>query len=112
MANLLADENLPFPTVLALRNLGHNIQTLADLGLAGSGIPDDDVLRMATALQRCVVTFNRVDFIRLHQQITIHAGIVICTFDTNYVDLAARIHAVLADIEPTGQLLRVQRKAQ
>ena len=67
MANLLADENLPFPAVMALRNLGHDIQTLADLGLAGSGSP---------------------------------------------VDLVARIHAVLADVDLTSQLLRVQRKAQ
>ena len=63
MADLLADENLPFPTVVALRNLGHDIQTLADLGLAGLGVPDEEVLQTATMLGRCVVTFNRVDFI-------------------------------------------------
>jgi predicted nuclease of predicted toxin-antitoxin system len=66
MAKLLADENLPFPTVHALRTLGHDVQTLADLGLAGAGVSDEEVLRTATTLERCVVTFNRVDFIRLH----------------------------------------------
>ena len=50
MADLLADENLPFPTVVALRNLGHDIQTLADLGLAGLGVPDEEVLQTATTL--------------------------------------------------------------
>lgn len=111
MAYLLADENLPFPTVIALRHLGHDVQTLADLGLAGLGIPDEEVLRTATALERCVVTFNRVDFIRLHQRTDSHAGIVVCTFGTDYVDLANRIHTILESAELVGQLLRVQRKA-
>lgn len=110
MANLLADENLPFPTVIALRNLGHDILTLADLGLAGLGVPDDEVLRTAISLGRCVVTFNRVDFIRLHQQSDSHAGIVVCTFGVDYVDLASRIHTVLDGTSLIGQLLRVQRK--
>ena len=110
MAYLLADENLPFPTVIALRNLGHDVQTLADLGLAGLGVPDDEVLRTATTLGRCVVMFNRVDFIRLHQHSDRHSGIVICTFTVDYLELASRIHAVLDGTSPAGQLLRVQRK--
>jgi predicted nuclease of predicted toxin-antitoxin system len=110
MAKLLADENLPFPTVVALRNLGHDIQTLAELNLAGIALPDEEVLQAATIYQRCVVTFNRLDFIRLHQRSSQHAGIVICTFDTNYTDLATRIHAVLEDVDLAGQLLRVQRR--
>ena len=110
MADLLADENLPFPTVIALRNLGHDIQTLADLGLAGLGVPDEEVLQTATTLGRCVVTFNRVDFIRLHQRDNAHAGIVVCTFGVDYIDLATRIHAMLEGVNLIGQLLRVQRK--
>lgn len=111
MEKLLADENLPFPTVVALRNLGHDVQTLAELNLAGIAFPDEEVLQAATIQQRCVVTFNRVDFIRLHQRSSQHAVIVICTFDTNYTDLAIRIHAVLEGVDLAGQLLRVQRRA-
>ncbi|WP_461091202.1 DUF5615 family PIN-like protein [Spirosoma gilvum] len=111
MAKLLADENIPFPVVQQLRLYGHDVQTILELNLAGQAVPDDHVLAIATSLYRCLITLNRKDFIRLHNQQPNHAGIIICTFDSNFTALAERIHNCLAQSEPliTGQLLRVQR---
>ena len=44
MARLLADENFPWPVVEALRGLGHDVRTLADLGYAQQALPDQAVL--------------------------------------------------------------------
>ncbi|MBO0937636.1 DUF5615 family PIN-like protein [Fibrella sp. HMF5335] len=68
MALLLADENLPIPTVTVLQQHGYDILTLLDLGMAGLAIPDDEILTLGTSLNRCVVTQNRKDFIKLHKQ--------------------------------------------
>ena len=38
MARLFADENFPNPTVEGLRQLGHDVLTVAEMGLAGLGI--------------------------------------------------------------------------
>lgn len=40
MAALYADENFPFPAVLVLRALGHDVLTPQEEGRAGVGIPD------------------------------------------------------------------------
>ena len=48
MARLFADENFPNPTVEGLRQLGHDVLTVADVDLAGLGIPDEEVLAFAT----------------------------------------------------------------
>jgi hypothetical protein len=47
------------------------------------------------AEQRTVLTLNRRHFIRLHQTTPEHAGIVVCTYDPDFVALAQRIHAAL-----------------
>ncbi len=111
MGQLLADENFPMPAVIRLRELGHDVLTLIDLELAGQSVPDDEVLMLATQLTRCLLTLNRRDFIKLHQQSDKHTGIVICTTDIDYIRLANRVHQVLTQAnEPVdGQLLRVQR---
>ncbi len=59
MARLFADENFPIPTVEALRRLGHDVTTVAEVDLAGLGIPDADVLAFAHADGRAVLTHNR-----------------------------------------------------
>ena len=113
MALLLADENLPAPTVTALRQHGHDILTMLDLDKAGLSIPDDEVLALAASLNRCVVTQNRKDFIRLHKQQPGHAGILICTVDSDFKALANRIAQCLDEADLiAGQLLRVQRPPQ
>ena len=114
MAFLLADENVPAPTVFMLRQHGHDVLTLLDLGKAGLAIPDDEVLALATSLGRCLITQNRKDFIKLHEIQPLHAGILICTVDNNFIALAERITNALRNSEEplTGLLLRVQRPQQ
>lgn len=111
MALLFADENLPFPVVEQLRRSGYDVLTMLQMELAGQAIPDDQVLALSTSLNRCLLTLNRKDFIKLHRQQPDHAGILICTFDADFVALAQRIDACLTEAETTtaGKLLRVQR---
>lgn len=110
MANLYANENYPLPVVRELRRLGHDVVTTQDVGVAGLGIPDDQVLQTAINLGRAVVTHNRVDFIRLHRLRKDHLGIVVCTSDDNFVALASRIHDKLTETGAIdGQLIRINR---
>lgn len=110
MALLFGDEHFPLPAVEALRQHGHDVATVQDRGLAGVGFPDPDVLALATAEGRGVLTFNRRHFFRLHASAPGHAGIVACTRDLDYPALAARVHAaVTAAGDLTGQLIRVNR---
>ena len=108
MASFYADENVPFPTVVALRAAGHDVLTALDDGRAGTGVPDPDVLARAAALGRAVLTHNRKDYFRLHAAASTHAGIVACKEDLDYQALADRIHAaVSAHSDLTGVLIRV-----
>ena len=49
MARLLADEDFDHRIAARLRVLGHDVLTLALLGLAGCRLPDDQALGTATA---------------------------------------------------------------
>lgn len=110
MAAFYANENFPRPAVEALRLLGHNVLTIDETGRAGVGLPDEEVLAFAASEQRILLTFNRKHFIRLHERGHQHAGIVVCTFDPDFAQLAARIHtAVMVEPEMAGCLLRVNR---
>jgi hypothetical protein len=112
MARCYANEHFPFPTVKALRCLGHDVLTTTESGRAGQAVPDADVLAFAVAAPRIVVTLNRRHFIRLHQTTPRHAGIVVCTFDPDFATLAQRIHSALeAQPQMAGQLVRVNRQA-
>lgn len=113
MALLFADECFPMPAVDVLRQLGHDVQTLLQIGQAGLAIPDNEILQLATSLKRCLLTLNRKDFIRLHNQQHNHAGILICTSDPDFNALAHRVDGCLKsqNIPVDGQLLRVQRSA-
>lgn len=73
MIRLYADEQFPFPVVQRLRQLGYDVLTAQDSGQANQKVPDDQVLSFATANNRAVITQNRRDFIRLHQQGQTHA---------------------------------------
>jgi predicted nuclease of predicted toxin-antitoxin system len=112
MVALLADENFPLPVLHALRALGHDVHTLHDYGHSGQALPDPEVLALATAQQRALLTLNRRDFIRLHLQNAAHAGIIVCTFDADFVGQAQRIATALT-AQPIliGQLLRVNRES-
>jgi len=110
VARLLADENVPQPVVEELRRHGHDVATLFDLGQANLRLPDDEVLALAVTDGRAVLTLNRRDFIRLHQEVSDHAGIVVCSFDLEFERQATRISdAVAAEPGLAGRLVRVNR---
>ena len=96
MAALYADENFPEPTVVALRGHGHDVLIARDDGRGGQRIGDEVVLARATQLGRAVLTFDRRDYRRLHRASAAHAGILVCTEDTDFAGLALRIHAAIA----------------
>ena len=111
MARLYADENFPFPVVEALRDLRHDVLTVAEANQAEQAIPDDEVLAFAAGEARAVLTLNRKDFIGLHRESAEHAGIVVCTFDPDFPGQAKRVHeAVSGQSDLTGRLLRVNRE--
>ena len=110
MARLLADEDVALPVVERLRDLGHDVVTLLDLGQANLGVGDDVLLELARKDGRALVTMNRKHFKRLHQADSNHAGIVICTVDRDFDALAVRIDAsIRSQPSLTGQLVRVYR---
>ena len=110
MARLFTDEDFPKRVAEELRERGHDVLTMVDVGLAGQGVSDEIVLERATADLRVVLTTNRWDFIRLHRTMPHHAGIVACTYDPDSAGLAARIDAALADADQLeGRLIRVIR---
>lgn len=113
MARLYADEQFPYLTSDRLQQLGHDVLTVQEAGKANQGIPDDEVLAFATEQQRAILTLNRRDFIRLHNQNANHAGIIACTDDSDKILLAERINsAIQAQEVLTGQLIRVVRPSQ
>jgi hypothetical protein len=110
LARLYADENFPYPTVEALRSLGHDVLTAGEAGQAGLGIPDEDVLFFAHADGRDVLTHNRKHFRNLHKACSPHSGVILCTEDPDFASLADRVDLALSSTsELTGQLIRVTR---
>lgn len=110
MARLYADEDFSYPVIQRLRQLGHNILMAYEAGQASQGIEDAAVLALATAAGRAVLTFNRRHLIRLHAEVSSHAGIVVCTRDDDVVALANRIDQQLQSTPILlNQLLPVNR---
>jgi predicted nuclease of predicted toxin-antitoxin system len=110
MARLLADENFPLPVVEGLRELGHDVLTMPEAALANQQMADDAVLVFASSQDRAVFTLNRKHFVRLHNTGAKHAGIIVCTFDPDFVRQATRVDEALRSITSLdGQLLRVNR---
>lgn len=110
MVRLYANENFPLPVVAELRHLGHDVLTMSDAGQAGRSVPDEDVLGFAGREQRALLTLNRRHFVRLHEERSDHAGIIVCTFDPDFAGQAQRIHALLqSNGRLAGRLIRVNR---
>jgi hypothetical protein len=90
--------------------LGHDVLTSHDIGKSGLSIPDLEVLAYATETHRILVTLNRKHFVHLHQSHPDHAGLIVCTVDTNFAALAERIHeAVNISAEMQNVLIRINR---
>ena len=110
MADLYANENFPLPAVECLRALGHNVLTSQESGRANQRVSDDQVLSFATSKNRAVVTLNRRDFSKLHHSDKSHAGIVVCTQDTDFQALAVRIDREIRNHNSlSNQLIRITR---
>lgn len=110
MAALYANENFPFQVVLYLRQLGHDVLTSQEAGMANRAIPDNDVLTFAIQKERALLTINKRDFIRLHQLSSDHFGIIVCSQDPDTESQAERIsQAILALPSVDRQLIRIDR---
>ena len=79
MASFYTNENFPIKLVNYLREMGHDVLTSHEAGNANQRIPDEDVLAFAAKAGRILLTLNRRDFIELHEKISNHAGIIVCT---------------------------------
>lgn len=112
VARLYSNENFPLPGIAELRRAGHDVLTSLEAGNANRGVPDDQVLAFATAQSRAVLTLNRRDFVRLHRQGVVHAGIIACTVDADYLRQARSICAEIDKLPSlSGTLIRVTRKS-
>jgi hypothetical protein len=110
LAKFYSAENFPYAAVEALRKLGHNVLTTLEAGQADQRIPDHEVLQYATQEDRIVLTFNRKDFIKLHEKDTSHVGIVVCKVDVDFEALASRIDKAVKEKDTMQhQLVRVTR---
>ena len=59
-----------------------------------------------------VLTLNRKHFIQIHNSHSQHAGILVCTFDPDFVSQARRIqNAIESQVKLSGQLIRINRPA-
>lgn len=68
------------------------------------------MLAFATAKACTVLTLNRRDFIHLHKTQPNHAGIIVCTYDADFIGQAQRIHdAIVLQPSLQNELLRVNR---
>lgn len=110
MGRLYSDEDFSFAVVKELRRLGHDVVTIQERGQARFEVPDEMVLAFAHSEGRVLLTFNRWDFIRIHNEREEHSGIIACTVDDDCVALAQRIHtAIKAHSNLAGQLIRIYR---
>ena len=83
-----------FSITEALRELRHDVLTVLEANQAEQGVPDAEVLAFAKGQQRGVLTLNCEDFIALHRESPEHAGMIVCTLDTDFSGQARRIHKV------------------
>jgi len=110
MARLYTDENFPLQVADELRKLGHEVLTAQAASKALQALSDVEVLGFAIAESRAVVTLNRKHFLRLHLEMPEHTGIVVCTFDPDFLGQARRIHAAVEKEKSlAGKLVRVNR---
>ena len=111
MARFCSHGNIALQVIVELRRLGHDVVSGLDATKANSPVPDTEVVASAAAAERILLSHNRRHFMQLHRNRTeAHAGIVLCTFDTDFARLAQRIHStVAAASDMRDRLLRVNR---
>jgi predicted nuclease of predicted toxin-antitoxin system len=114
MIRFYSNENLAINLVEAIRSLGYDVLTSYEAQQANQGIPDDEVLRYATINNRCVLTFNRGDFLVLHRNQINHCGIIACREERNYSVQVQVLHEFLesGNQDLKNRLLRLQKQNQ
>ena len=65
---------------------------------------------MPRADGRVLLTLNRKHFVRLHGERPDHAGMILCTFDPDFVGQARRIHAAIQEQHLLG-IVDIERAA-
>ena len=92
--------------------MGHDVLTIQETGRAGQSESDEAVLAFASSAGRAVLTLNRKHFVHLHNTQSNHGGIIVCSFDPDFVGCANRIHATIgAEAQLSGRLIRINRPA-
>ena len=85
MSRFLADEQFPARVQNRLRRLGHDVAFIRNFDAikSGDGKSDADVLRIAMAENRIILTLNRKHFWALHNSGKFggHRGIIACIRD-------------------------------
>lgn len=113
MFRFYSNENLSFILVKELRDLGHDVLTSYEAGNANQRIPDERVLAEATMNNRCVVTFNRDDFLQLHRSGIEHSGIIIFKDDRNRLSQVLTLQKYLITQQTLqNRLIRVLKQNQ
>jgi Domain of unknown function (DUF5615) len=89
--------------VQRLRAYGYDILTVQEAGQANQRIPDGQVLQF-------VLSQNRRDFVKLHNQSSANAGIVVCSKNLDWDAYTTQIHRALNRQDNiAGQLLRITK---
>ena len=111
MALFYTNENFPLKVIQYLREMGHDVLTSQEAGNANQRIPDEDVLAYAAKAGRILLTLNRRDFIALHGKTTNHAGIIVCTQNTDLREQSEQIDAAVRETSDfTSKLVRINRR--
>jgi len=110
MPGLYADENFPLPVVEELRRLGLDVLTMYEDEKANQSLTDEEVLSIARDKNRALLTANRRDFIQLHRRQLNHSGMIVCTFDPDFIGQAQRIANALRDRKSLeNELIKIYR---
>ena len=113
MFRFYSNENLSFILVKELRDLGHDVLTSYEAGNANQRIPDERVLAEATMNNRCVLTFNRDDFLQLHRSGIEHSGIIIFKDDRDRLNQVLKLQKYLITQQTLqNRLIRVLKQNQ
>lgn len=82
LALLIDEDTLAKVLVKMLREAGHDVRTVNEVGLTGK--PDSVVLDYARTNQRIVITRNCQDFEELHLENSSHSGIFVIYENKDY----------------------------
>jgi predicted nuclease of predicted toxin-antitoxin system len=110
MARLLADENFPAPVQSELRQCGHDVAQLSDVGLDLRFSSDEEILAAASSSGRTLLTLDR-GLSQLSSKIPDPPGIIVCTFATDFVGMALQINEIVSATERMkGRVVQVGRR--